>query len=710
MLTFLNPILLLGILGASIPIIIHLINKRKAVSHKFAAIDFLLETNKRISIKFKLRHLVLLILRACLLVFLALSLARPFIKNSGGGAAEKNIPTSNVIIIDDSFSMQYSDRHGSFFLSAKTAAKQIVDALKKDDKAAVLTLSSTAFQVLPELDEDKKRLLNFIDQSQPGFTATHIAPALDAAVEILTTAKTSAKRIFLITDMTRNGWDPHWFKSGHEKLRKHVSGIHIVDVSEGKTLKNIAITHVEPHLNLLERNAEGHIKVTLSNFSPVRAKDLQVSLFLDGEKLNQGFFNIEANAAETKEFFVTAEKGKDHFGWVEISGDSLPVDNKRYFTINASRTIDTLLIDGDPKTNIYESETFYLEKALNPGREHVSAIKPSICSIHEINNMHFANFNIVFLCNVETLPAAKIQELEKFVTEGGAVIFTLGNKVEADYYNNAFRALLPHRLHMIRTFSGNSPLSEEQPLQLKVTDPIHPVIRILSETQIDTLSLVKFYRMFYVDPTPLGSCRTILSFSNDIPALIERQVGRGKSVLFTSSIDRDWTDFPVKSFFLPLIQQLCRYVTESIPEETPKGTLVKQSWRYPCPYDMDFLEITNPDGTQTVVPQQLVDNEKYFEYKETNIPGIYSVTVDEKLHPQFPAYFPVNVDVVESNLEKIDQHEIETYMGGTNFSIATAHKGEESDVLFGEAKKTLWGHFLLFTLFILFIESFISRK
>ncbi|OOP57026.1 MAG: hypothetical protein AYP45_05740 [Candidatus Brocadia carolinensis] len=123
MLTFLNPILLLGILGASIPIIIHLINKRKAVSHKFAAIDFLLETNKRISIKFKLRHLVLLILRACLLVFLALSLARPFIKNSGGGAAEKNIPTSNVIIIDDSFSMQYSDRHGSFFFIRQNSCK-----------------------------------------------------------------------------------------------------------------------------------------------------------------------------------------------------------------------------------------------------------------------------------------------------------------------------------------------------------------------------------------------------------------------------------------------------------------------------------------------------------------------------------------------------------------------------------------------------------
>lgn len=55
MLSFLNPILLLGILGISIPILIHLINKKKAVSHKFAAIDFLLETNKRILIKYKIR-------------------------------------------------------------------------------------------------------------------------------------------------------------------------------------------------------------------------------------------------------------------------------------------------------------------------------------------------------------------------------------------------------------------------------------------------------------------------------------------------------------------------------------------------------------------------------------------------------------------------------------------------------------------------------
>ena len=710
MISFLNPLLLLGILGASIPIIIHLINKKRAISHKFAAIDFILETNKRIYVKFKLRQLILLILRASLLAFLATAIAKPFIKNFVSGAAEKNIPTSNVIIIDDSYSMQYSDRHESFFLSAKTAAKKIIDTLTKDDDATVITCSGIASQVLPELDYDKKHLLNSIEQSQPGFTTTHIAPALDAAVEILTAAKAPVKRIFLLTDLTRNGWDPNWFKSGHEKLRRHVSRVHIIDMSEGKTLKNIAITQVEPQLALLERNAEGHIKVTVSNFSPTRAKDLLAQMFIDGKKVTQGFFNIEAHASESKEFFFTVEKGKDHVGWVEIAEDNLTADNKRYFTMNTSHKLDTLLIDGDPKTNIYESETFYLEKALNPGREHASPIKPVICSIQEVNNITFTDFNIVFLCNVETLPSEKIQELEKFVKEGGSVIFSLGNKVDRDYYNNRLTALLPHRLHTTRTFSSNSPLSEEQPLHLKATEPIHPVIRILPETQMDTLSLVKFYRIFYVDPTPLGHCKTILAFSDNTPAIIERQVERGKAVLFTSSIDRDWTDLPVKPFFLPLMQQLCRYVSGSLSEEIQKEVLVKHGWQFPCPYDMNTIEITNPEGTQTIVQPRFIDNDKSFEYNETTMPGIYAVTVGGKSHPQFPQRFQVNVDTTESNLDKIDPKEITALMGDTNLTITTSHVDEGHDVLLGEAKKTLWGPILFLTLCILFIESFVSRK
>ncbi|HHT9129709.1 MAG TPA: BatA domain-containing protein [Candidatus Brocadiaceae bacterium] len=710
MISFLNPILLFGILGASIPVIIHLINKKKAVSHKFAAIDFILQTNKRVYVKFKLRQLILLILRASLFIFLAMALAKPFLKNYGSVASGKNTPTSNVIILDDSYSMQYSERRESFFASAKTVAKEIVNSLTKNDDAAVITCSRLESQVLPELDYDKKNLLNFVEQSQPTFSTTHIASALDKAVEILTTAKAPVKRVFLLTDLTRNGWELDWFKSGNQRLRSHVTGIQIIDLSEGRALKNIAITHIEPGLDISKRNGGDHIKVTVSNFSPSRVKDLLAQVFIDQKKITQGFFNIEANFSETKEFYFAVEKGKDHTGWVEIPGDNLNVDNKRSFAINATQKLDALLVDGDPKTNIYESETFYVEKALNPGREHASSIKPTICSIHEVNNFDFANYNIVFLCNVETLPTEKIRELEKFVKEGGAVIFSLGNRVDADYYNNSFSTLLPHRLHTMRTFSSDSPLSEGQPLYLKVAEPVHPVLRILSETDMSTLSAARFYRIFYVDPAPQGNCKTILSFSDDTPALIERQIERGRCVLFTSSIDRDWTDMPVKPFFLPMMQQLCRYLSGNISEETQSEILVGRGWQSPCPYDVNTVEITNPEGTKTTLQPQFVNNEKSFSYNDTTIPGIYAVTVDGKPHPQFSSYYPVNVDTAESNVDKIDQRELTALMGGINLTITTAHVGEGREVLLGEAKKTLWGTLLFLTLCILLVESFVSRK
>ncbi|GAB61793.1 MAG: VWA domain-containing protein [Candidatus Jettenia sp.] len=710
MISFLNPLLLLGILGASIPVIIHLINKKKAISHRFAAIDFLLQTNKRISVKFKLRQLILLILRASLITFLALALAKPFLKTFGGGVSEKNVPTSNVIIVDDSYSMQYVSNSESLFASAKTAAKKIVDSLTKDDDVAIITCSGVESQALPELDYDKNTVLNLAEQLQVTFTATHITPALDAAIEILTNAKASVKRIFLLTDMTKNSWNFDWFKTGNERLQSHISGIHIVDLSKGGMLNNVAITHIESGLDISQKDGRGYIKVTVSNFSPVRVKSLLVRVFLDQKKVTQGFFNIEGNASETKEFSFTLEKGKDHEGWVEIPDDNLGIDNKRYFTMHATQKLDALLVDGDLRTNIYESETFYLEKALNPGREHISSIRPTLCSVHEVNNFHFSDFNIIFLCNIETFPYEKIRELEKFVKEGGSVIFTLGSKVDPDYYNNSFGALLPHRLHTTRTFSGDSPLSEDQPLHLKAKEPVHQALHVLSETDMNTLSSARFYRIFYVDPTPQGSSKTILSFSDDTPAVIERQIERGKCILFTSSIDRDWTDMPVKPFFLPLIQQLCRYLSGTISEETQNGILVKQSWQSPCPYDINAIEITNPEGTKITVQPQLANNEKSFHYTRTDIPGIYTLTVDGKPLPQFPSYFPVNVTTAESRLDKMEQKDITALMGGINLTITTSPIDEGREVLLGEAKKTLWGSILFLAFCILVVEAFVSRK
>ncbi|HHT9127853.1 MAG TPA: BatA domain-containing protein [Candidatus Wujingus californicus] len=709
MISFFNPLLLFGILGISIPIIIHLINKKKAFSYKFAAIDFIFQTNKRISVKFKLLQLILLILRASLIAFLAIAFARPFLKTFSSGISGENVPTSNVIILDDSYSMQYTNNRDSFFKSAKAAAREIINNLTKDDEAVVITCSSSRLQALPELDYDKNNLLSSLDKLLPTYLSVHITSALDKSIEILNTSKASIKRVYLLTDMTKNSWDTDWFKTGNERLRNCVSSVHIIDLSEDKILKNLAITNVESSVVTSGTNVECRVNVTVSNFSSTKAKELVAQVFINQKKIAQGFFNIEANASETKEFCFNIERGINHAGWIEILKDNLSVDNKRYFVINTSQKLDVLLVDGDSKTNIYESETFYIEKALNPGLEHASLIKPTIISVHEFNNFELASFDIIFLCNVETLSLEKIQELEKFVKGGGSVIFSVGNKVDANYYNNSFGALLPNRLHTIKTFSSETAISEEQPLHLRPVERMHPILNILSETDVSTLSSSKFYRIFYVDPTPLGDCKTLLSFSDDTPAVIIRQIEGGKSVLFTSSIDRDWTDMPVKPFFLPLMQQLCKHLAGNVSEEILNEAMVDNTWQILCPNNINNVEITNPEGVKTILQPQLNYNEKSLSYVETHIPGIYMITVDGKPLPQFPEYFAVNLNTIESNLSKIDKKEIAALMGGINLTI-TSDINESGAVLLGEAKKTMWGTILFLTFCILIVEAFISRK
>jgi len=729
MISFLNPILLSGILGMSIPIIIHLINRKKALSHKFAAIDFILQSNKRISIKFKLRQLILLMLRTALIAFLALAVAKPYLTNFGGGTSGKSAPTSNVIILDDSYSMQYAGRNESFFATARNAARLIINNLTKDDNAAVIlcsdytkkpTKTDAEPHALPELDYDKSRLLTLLEQSRPWFVTTDVASAMDAAVEMLIAGgETTLKRIFLLTDLTRNGWDTDWFKSGNEKLRNHVSRIHIVDVSEGKALKNVAITAIEPHVETFQKTEEGRLKVTVSNFSPDKVKNLLAQVYINGKKTTQGFYNIDPNSSEVKEFsfsiaseYTGAKPGKrkDIAGWVEIPDDHLNADNKQYFTINGSRKLDILLIDGDPKTNIYESETFYLEKALNPGRDHASSINPVVCSVQEVNDINLDRFPIVFLCNVETLPTEKIRELEKYVRQGGSVVFSMGGKVDAGYYNNSFGDLLPYRLHTVRTFSDTGALSEEQPLHLKTAEPPHPTLRAFSEADKHVLNTIKFYRIMYVDPSSPGNCKTILSFSNDTPAVVERQVDKGKAVFFASSLDRDWTDLPVKPLFLPLIQQLCRYLAGNVGEEMQHGIEVADAWQLPSPYDVNALEIMNPEGEKTLLQLQSVNNEKVFSYNETGLPGVYTITVDGEAHPKLPQRFAVNLDTKESNLDKMEQNNVTALLAGTNLTITSSPVSMGGDALMGEAKMTLWGTILFFTLCILFAESLISRK
>ena len=80
--SFLNPLLLFGLAAVAVPIIIHLLNRRKFRKIDWAAMKFVklsIDQNQR---RMKLEDLILLLLRCALLALLALALARPVMRQS----------------------------------------------------------------------------------------------------------------------------------------------------------------------------------------------------------------------------------------------------------------------------------------------------------------------------------------------------------------------------------------------------------------------------------------------------------------------------------------------------------------------------------------------------------------------------------------------------------------------------------------------------
>ena len=125
--SFVSPLMLVGLLGAAVPLVIHLIGRRRAPRRPFAAIAFVLRSNRRIARRLQLRQLLVLALRMALVAGLAVMLARPFFEIRSDLPAISSSPQSAVLLIDDTLSMGYGG--GELFANARRKALDLVDML-----------------------------------------------------------------------------------------------------------------------------------------------------------------------------------------------------------------------------------------------------------------------------------------------------------------------------------------------------------------------------------------------------------------------------------------------------------------------------------------------------------------------------------------------------------------------------------------------------
>ena len=654
-LMFLQPAFLLAGLAAGVPILIHLINRHRALVHRFPALRFLLMADRRTARKFRLYQLLLLALRVLAILLLALLLSQPRWGDEASAALALP-PQATVLLVDNSLSMQLRDGQETRLERAKTLAGQLLDGIAAPDSAVVLPLVTDDADTdakPPLLGADAAALWDQVRAISASHAAVDIAAAVQRAIEILQASTAPRRRLMLLTDLTVHGWEG--FRVSDLPRVPEDLIVHVIRLGSPQRDANALIGGVRVTEPPFIEQTPLDVTVWVRNHSDEPVRSLRVDLLLGGETVGQQLADLAADEEVAVPFRIVAPQAGLHWGEVRLQGDAFTEDDRFYVALQTVAPARVLVVDGDPGTSLFDSETFYLLSALQPrGSLGSPLFHPKPLIWEGLEQERLSDYSVIVLCNVEALSPQVRQGLHQFVADGGGLIFFAGHQVDATRYNTLFYGsdtpLLPVAL------GEPVQLPEEAPVTLRLADNAHEAVAVFTGGAADMLTRSRVYRYFSVAEDEAAGADVLLSYDDGRPFLLERSLGRGHVLLFTSTADRDWTDLPTRTAYVPLMHSLVGYAAQlSKAAQRPQVFLPgPTSVRIQGAQEGGSLTILTPDGKELL--SRFTGQEGVIEapVTEYTVPGIYrlSSTADTD-------YLAVNATRAESDFAKLQQADLQ---------------------------------------------------
>lgn len=645
------PSLLLGLLAAAIPWLVHLIGKRRATPVRFAAMQLLLRSEKRVSARRRLREILLLLARTAIAAALPLIFARPFTERAADVPAASLDAQSAVIVLDDSASLRRGRGGGMLFEQVKDKARALARQFPSDSELAVVLTSHGSSPPLAELTPERSRVLQMLEGIACSARPADFTAAMRRASLILAGSPREKRRIFLLTDLQAAGWE-----DGTGLPEKNAPEVIVIDVAP-TPWDNRAVVDLraEPAVE----GGLGGVSVTaeIADFTASGSQNVGVTLKIDGNVVTKGFVDIPAGGRAKKRFLHTlpAGSGSAHDIEVEIDDDAFRLDNRRLAHLELARTLRALIINGDARTVDKEDEPYFVQRALEAG-DHGATLTTVVADDVPLDGL--GAYTAIFVLNVGQPSPPLATALVRFVEGGGGLFLSVGSRVEAAIWNERLGKVLPQPLTVVRTASAipgthaGETIDDRPAERLGPMDRRHPLLSHF-QAQGDGLSSARFFKYMLLEPVPDSSDRSVvLRFESGAPALVERSVGKGRVLLFASTVDREWTDLPIRPGFLPLVRESARRLVGASDSEASPALLVGQTRELPLAADDRRLEITKPDGSVWVAKNDRPGAPRTVGFADTDEPGLYRVSAagpDGALTPRPGDAFVVNVDTRESN-------------------------------------------------------------
>jgi hypothetical protein len=692
-------------LSLAVPIVIHLVHRRKAKRVLFSTLRFLRMVDRRVARRQRLKELLLLAVRLLLLAALIGALYRPMVRSStfkGSG-----VPTAVAIVLDNTYSMRTVAGGVERFDRARRAASTVLDGLKTGDAAVIVPFDARA-EAAPEPSTGLGALRDQVRGMVCGYGTAAVAPAVQRALAALARSNSPRKEVYVITDFQRLSWTP-----AVRDLRGDLPAdlpVFLVDVG-GQVSENLALTGAEFGLNVQVAGTPSELYCSLRN-AGLKSAERQLVLLLDGESAADARLSLASGAETTAVFRHTFGHTGEFSGEVRLAPDELGVDNSRYFTIDVHDRLPVLLVNGDPSQVPYLNETFYLDLALRapagPGEQDVtlSPIQTHVVAAGEFLQQRPEDYGCIILANVPRLPGLWGERLLRYVQGGGGLIIFLGDRADPASYNAALsptggEALLPAELAEAKDApQGGSPV--------RLVSRGHPVFRNLAG-HLDT-DAARVSRYFSI--TNLNQGASVLAELDGGPLLIEKRTGPGIVILSTTSADMDWTNLPARSLFLPLLQQMVYYAGRSAGRVNSVAVGMPYAIDMPATPEAVKVSVRGPaSGEKEGEPLAVLDvpaggGRAVFE--DTYRPGIYRASWSAGGSEQTQT-FAVNVDPAESAPERMDPEEARKMLGAAVLRVVTDTDELGSIVLREREGLPLWNYLFAAAIVFAVIESYVGN-
>lgn len=633
--SLLTPLFLLGLSVLAIPVLLHLVQRERRRVVEFPSLMFVNRIPYKSVRRRRIRHWLLLAMRLLALLLLVLAFGRPFFRTAGSVATAAGGPREVVVLLDRSYSMGYGNR----WAQAQAAAVKAFEGLAAGERGTLI-LFDTGATAAVRSSLEAAQLVRAVNEAAPGSYATRFGPALKLAEGIFASSALPRREVAIVSDFQRNGWNPD------DGVRMPLGTVMTPVVIGAGQEANVSVTNVS--LQRLPFAGRERVVVTaaLANRGENAVAGATVTLDSGGLVVASQRVDIEANASASVAFPPLTIDSDNMRLRVNVSNDPLPADDHFQFVLSPMRPLALTLVESRSGAE----SSLYLTHALGIGnnpRFDVRRVVQNAWSKADIPERGVMVFSDVAPAELQRA------DLSPWVEAGGGVLFAAGDRAEGE----------------IRI--GGASLGTFDPLVdrpsakagiLANIDFSHEIFEPFNAPRSGDFASARFFR--YRPLKVQGEGRVLSRFDDGAAALVEWRIGRGRVMVWTSTLDALWNDLALKPVFLPFVHRTMRHLAQyrEAPAWHTAGQVIDGAVLPPeMPATLSNVTIVTPDG------ERYRPSERGTAAVELTEHGFYEFTANNRT-----MVLATNLDPAEADLAAMDPKELVTASAGMAAAAALA--------------------------------------